>query len=233
VRQLIWKEWHEQSWKLAFGCIVLSAFALIGLRTRIIPDEEMVMWVCFPAMCLLPLLAATGLVPAERSDGTLESLAALPVTLRQILTVKTLTGLTLCAVPLLAAMLISLAIAGGREMDAFPMIAIYGRSMLTALALFVWFLALTVRLPTEARAAMVGIGVMFCWLMLSAGIAEGDMPLLSTVSPFSFVFNAQYTGIPTRQVPPLAINVLIETAIALALWSWAGRAIGKDVNSVG
>ena len=24
MRQLIWKEWHEQSWKLAFGCIVLN-----------------------------------------------------------------------------------------------------------------------------------------------------------------------------------------------------------------
>jgi ABC-type transport system involved in multi-copper enzyme maturation permease subunit len=233
VRQLIWKEWHEQSWKLAFGCIVLAAFAAIGLRTRIIPDEEMVMWVCFPTLGLLPLLAATGLVPAERNDGTLESLAALPVSLRKILAVKTLTGLTLCAVPLLTAMAVSLLIAEGREMTAFSMIVIYGRSALTALALFIWILALTVRLPTEARAAMLGIGVLFCWIMLSTGIAEGDLALLSTISPLSFVFNIDFhTGSP-RQLPPFEINVLVEGVIAVALWLWAGRAIAKDVNSVG
>jgi len=234
VRQLIWKEWHEQSWKLAFGCIVLGAFALIGLRTRIIPDEEMVMWVCFPAMCLLPLLAATGLVPAERNDGTLESLAALPVTWRQILAVKTLTGLILSAVPMLTAMAVSLLVAGGREITAFTMFNIYVQSLLTAIALFAWIFAATVRLPTEARAAMVGIGVSLCWIMLSAGMFENDLALLSTISPFSFVFYAEYHAAPrTQQVPPFAINVLVEAAIATALWLWAGRAIGKDVNAVG
>jgi ABC-type transport system involved in multi-copper enzyme maturation permease subunit len=234
VRQLIWKEWHEQSWKLAFGCIVLAAFAAIGLRTRIIPDEEMVMWVCFPALGLLPLLAATGLIPAERNDGTLESLAALPVTWRQILAVKTLTGVILCAVPLLVAMAVSLMIAGGREIPAFAMFNIYMQSLLTAIALFAWILAMTVRLPTEARAAMVGIGVSLCWIMLSGGMFENDLVLLSTISPFSFVFYAEYHAGPrTQQVPPFAINVLVEAVIAAALWMWTSRAIGKDVNAVG
>lgn len=233
MRQLIWKEWHEQSWKLAFGCIVLSAFAAIGLRTRIIPDEEMVMWVSFPAMGLLPLLAATGLIPAERSDGTLESLAALPVSMREIFIVKTITGLTLCAVPMIVAMIVSLMIAGGREITAFTMFNIYMQSLLTAIALFAWIFAATVRLPTEARAAMVGIGVAICWLMVSAGCAEQERgPLLSMISPFSFVFNTNYSFV-TRSAPPFLLNVLVEAAIAVSLWIWASRAIGKDVNAVG
>ena len=39
MHSLLWKEWHEQSWKLGFGCVVLGALALIGLHSRIIADE--------------------------------------------------------------------------------------------------------------------------------------------------------------------------------------------------
>ena len=234
MRQLIWKEWHEQSWKLAFGCIVLSAFAGIGLRTRIILDQEMILWVCMPAMCLLPLLAATGLIPAERSDGTLESLAALPVSLRKIFVVKTMTGLILCAVPLLAAMAVSLAIAGGRELPAAVIVGIYGMVIVSSLSLFMWMLALTIRLPTEARAAMVSIGLLMCWAMVSAGLMEAGPPVLCTLSPFAFVFEylvVHRTGEPVP--PPLILNILAQAVIGAVLWICAARAISKDVNSVG
>src|SRR5689334_8801214 len=41
MRSLLWKEWHEQSWKLAFGCVVLAALAVIGLRARVVADDTM------------------------------------------------------------------------------------------------------------------------------------------------------------------------------------------------
>ena len=74
MRMLIWKEWHEQSWKLGFGCIVLASFSLIGLRARTTSDEMIVMCVCIMGVGLLPILSSTGLVPAERSEGSLEAL---------------------------------------------------------------------------------------------------------------------------------------------------------------
>ena len=39
VRRLLWKEWREQRWKLGFGCLLLAAFALVGLRSRAVADE--------------------------------------------------------------------------------------------------------------------------------------------------------------------------------------------------
>src|ERR1700722_7547165 len=112
MSSLTWKEWHEQSWKLGFGSLVLVALALIGLHSRIIDDESMVMFVCFLGVILLPVLSSTGLVPAERSEGSLESLLALPITSRRILVAKTAMGLLLCAAPLLLAGLISILTAG-------------------------------------------------------------------------------------------------------------------------
>jgi hypothetical protein len=41
MRSLIWKEWHEQRWQLAFGCVMLMSFAAIALRARLVSDETM------------------------------------------------------------------------------------------------------------------------------------------------------------------------------------------------
>src|SRR6185437_11506303 len=79
MRSLLWKEWREQSWKLVFGSLILAAFAFIGLHARIVADELLLQWVCLLAVALLPVLASTGLVPAERDDGTLETLFSLPI----------------------------------------------------------------------------------------------------------------------------------------------------------
>src|SRR5579872_3529215 len=116
MSSLLWKEWHEQRWKLAFGCIILAAFALIGLRARIIADQMLLTWVCLMGVLLLPVLASTGLVPAERGEGTFESLLPLPISPKRILLAKTIMGMLLCAAPLAAAGIVSLLIAGGREM---------------------------------------------------------------------------------------------------------------------
>ena len=233
MRQLIWQEWHDQSWKLAFGCIVLSAFAFIGLRTRIIADEEMLLWVCFPAIGLLPLLAATGLVPTERSDGTFETLAALPVPMRTIVWLKIAVGLLLCIVPLLVTMVISIAFVGGREINASAIIAFFLRSMLSSSALFVWMFAATIRLPTEARAEMVSIGVLLCWLMASVGMAVAHYSWLSTISPLSFSFNwkgfnGEHQGFA---VASLGVNLLVEAALVAALCAWATHAVSKEPSA--
>ena len=66
MRQLIWKEWREQGWKLGFFSVVLAAFTFIGLRTRIVPDEEMLRIAVNPAAFLLPLLIGRSLIPAAR-----------------------------------------------------------------------------------------------------------------------------------------------------------------------
>ena len=42
IRKLLWKEWHEQRWKAAFGCVILMAFTAIGLKTRLVPDEVII-----------------------------------------------------------------------------------------------------------------------------------------------------------------------------------------------
>ncbi|MGA2233069.1 MAG: ABC transporter permease [Tepidisphaeraceae bacterium] len=218
---LIWKEWHEQRWKLGFGCLVLSALAAIGLRARILPDETMVEWVCFLGLALLPILSSTGLIPAERADDTFESLLALPVAPWRILVAKTLMGLLLCAGPMILAALVSVAIAGNREMSSADMLYFYARSTFTTLSLFIWMLALTAQLPSETRAGLLAMGLLVFWLLATAGLVQPSVPLLAfAVSPFAFVYR---DADPAGNAPTLLVNLAVQVAILSLLWLWTTR----------
>jgi hypothetical protein len=188
MRSLLWKEWHEQAWKLGFGCIVLAALAAIGLHARIVSDETMAMAVCFVAMVLLPVLASTGLVAAERGEGSFDSLIALPVSPVRILLANTIMGLLLCTGPLLVAAVVSLLATHQREITAGSMIVLYARSALATVALFIWMLALTIRLPTETRAALLATGVLIAWIIATIGLSHNTVPpWLKAISPLASV----------------------------------------------
>src|ERR1700733_14597713 len=222
MRKLLWKEWHEQSWKLGFGCIVLAALALIGLRSRIVADETMVMWVCLLGVGLLPVLASTGLLPAERAEGSFEMLLSLPVDPRRILIAKTLMGIALCVGPMAVAAIVSVLAAGGRELSAVAMLDLYACSTLTMLSLFVWMLALTARLPNEARAGLLALGILIFWLLATEGLTYPSLPsALFSVSPIAFV----YRSTPKFEAPPppFLLIVVVQLAIAAALLGWASN----------
>ncbi len=216
--KLLWKEWHEQAWKLGFGCVVLAAMALIGLRSRVLPDETMIMWVCFIGLLLLPILAVTGLIPAERAENSFESLLALPVHPRKILAAKTLMGMLLVALPLIAAGAVSFVVAANRELPTAAIVLHYVRFILSALCLFMWMLALTARLPNETRASLLSIGVLILWAMASG--------ITGYLSPLTFIHRPGFFEVPYK----LPVLILVQLAIAIVLWFWTSMRLVAPVE---
>ena len=225
MRKLIWKEWHEQSWKLAFGCIVLSAFAVIGLRSRIVADLALVSYVCAIGVLILPITSATGLFPAERAEGSFESLIAMPIQPWKILLAKTISGVVLCAGPLAVAAVFSVWIAGDRETPAEEVLALYEQSALSSVSLLVWMMAFSIRLPNEGRAALLSMGVLVIWGVITWSMFHSeylrDTHALAftrwiSVTPFGWFFVISYE-------PPagysLAVNALIQGTILVAVWA--------------
>jgi hypothetical protein len=245
MRQLIWKEWHEQRWKLGFGCIVLCAFAMIGLRTRAVPDESIMIGTCALGVLLLPILAAAGLIPAERGEGTLRTLLALPVAPWKVLMAKMRLGAVLCAGPILAAAVVSVLLTRGREVSEATTWMIYLRSTATALSLFAWMVCLTTRSSSEGRGTALAVGVLVFWLLATAGLrfqgahwywywnssyayrSPRVVPLavdfLWPLSPFFFVFAPPEV--------PLAAGVGAQSIIAILLGLFAVRAITREDRS--
>jgi hypothetical protein len=231
MRSLFWKEWHEQRWKLAFGSLILAAFALIGLRARIVADSVLLEWVCVLAVMLLPVLASTGLLPAERSDGTLPTLLALPVDPRIIFIVKTLTGILLCGGPLIVAGAVSVAVAGWREMSSISMIDFYLRTLAVALTLFFWMFALTIRLPSETRAALTTMGILIGWSIITLGLAEvwrndHESTVLWIISPFVYFVSLEGQTLPF----PLSLAMLLQAIVAGILLFWAARQLAAEAE---
>ncbi|HZL35288.1 MAG TPA: ABC transporter permease [Tepidisphaeraceae bacterium] len=224
MRSLLWKEWHEQRWKLAFGSLILGAFAGVGLHARVIADENLLEMVCFLAVLLLSVMSSTGLVPAEREEGTMRMLLALPVRPSLVFSIKMLIGVLLCVVPLIFSALVSIAIAGGREISTASILALHARTLAATLSLYFWMLALTVRLPTEARASLIAIGVLIIWMMLTLGLLAGEdwhrpgiLSRLMALDPFVFLAGFPHTG----WVVSLALAACVQATIALALCLWA------------
>ena len=232
MRSLLWKEWHEQRWKLAFGSVILGAFALIGLRARVVADELLLQWLCFLAVTLIPVLASSGLVAFEREEGTFESLLSLPVAPRRVFLVKTVMGVLMTAGPIVVAMAVSLLVAGGREITTGAMTAMFLGSLAAALSLFFWMFALTVRLPTETRASLIAMAVLIMWLIVTLGLRQASgislveypqgMPKAAP-SPLwvtcPFVFLIAPRGVTSGL---LTAAVFVQAAIAAALVLWAG-----------
>ena len=225
MRRLIWKEWHEQRWKLGFGCVILTAFAAIGLRSRLVPDEMLLMAVALIGATLLPVLSSMGLVAPERSDGSLHTLLALPVRAREILVAKTLMGVALCAGPMVTAMAASLLVAGGREMANQSIVDFYLMSILAILSLFMWMFAVSAHLPTEARAGLMGLAVVVCCGVVAGGVTMEVTPTwLWSACPWIFLFANQLH----LSVASLGTSIGLQSVIAVGLWLWTARQLRTE-----
>lgn len=231
MRSLIWKEWREQSWKLGFSCVVLGAFALIGLRARVTADESLIMWACCIGIAMLPVLASSGLVPAERSERSFESLLALPISSRKILLAKIVIGVMLCVVPLAVAGAISMAMAAGREMDGAAIAGLYGRSMLTSICLLAWMMALTIQLPNETRAGLIAVGIFIIWMLATAGLVWTRSDYFFALSPICFLFHRQ---IPQQTWPsapiPWLLGLIYQGLLCILLWWWAASRLAGQTE---
>jgi ABC-type transport system involved in multi-copper enzyme maturation permease subunit len=227
-RSLVWKEWHEQRWRLWFGVFLVGMFTLIGLRTRIMPDEQIVILTIMIGGMGLPLMVAMGLVAAERAEGTIVRLMALPVPPWKVIAAKGLVGGMVCLAPIFTSAAIAMLMAGDRELSWSELVGLYAMAIGVTLAMFSWLTAASVRQPSEARAAMWGIGVVAFWSVVIALSAmwqtseATDVELWTAASsPFGFILLKDGS-------PPRAIVVGIQLVSLAALWWWSGKRIGKS-----
>jgi ABC-type transport system involved in multi-copper enzyme maturation permease subunit len=230
IRQLLWKEWREQRWKLAFGVVILVGFTAVGLRTRILPDDAVVTLGAGFGGIAFALLAVMGTVAADRYEGTLGQLLALPVRSWVVLLVKTVVGLAVCLGPLVAASILAVFTVGGREVSVSAMGDRYLVCAALATALFIWALAFGIRQPSEARAALAALGVGAAWLlsMVLLEIARQSSAPVIKVAADGLGYLSPFGASYWRTWP--SGHLLVQAAIAVALWLWAARRFSRPVG---
>jgi ABC-type transport system involved in multi-copper enzyme maturation permease subunit len=173
----------------------------------------------------------TGLVPAERAEGSFESLLAMPIAPWRILLAKTAMGILLCAGPLVAAAIVSAVISGQRKIPTIDILALYFRTILIAVALFTWMLAATSRLPSESRAAMLSVGVLILWWMITVALFSSHWlpPVILAISPLVMI--GENPGFFNQQMPLHAI-ALEQLTILVFVWFFALKPFARPVEAV-
>ena len=227
VASLLWKEWHEQRWKLAFGCVICMGMALIGTVTRVMPDVMVLMVAGMWSACLLPLFTVMGVFSAEWEDCTRPFLMGLPRAAMSVYLSKTGMGLVATFGPILGIGLIVAIMGRGRELMLYDVAQLTTKLMFIAFCWFVWMAFLSMRQPTEARAGMVALatlaGHFFCYIVvyqIARGVDKPRHPVLA-LSPVSFLPNA------FKREYDFIWVACVQLVICAVLLVWAGRRFAR------
>jgi ABC-type transport system involved in multi-copper enzyme maturation permease subunit len=224
MRSLLWKEWHEQRWKLAFSSLLLAGFTFFGLHARVVSDAAVLIASSSLAIVLLPLLVGAVMVAPERETGTLQTLMALPANPLSILGAKTVVGLVACIVPILVTCLVALIVSAGREMLASTIVSVFATSLFTTLSLFFWMFSTTMRSPGETRSTLLALGVLIGWMMITLGLAELYRSNPSLAEGLGIIDPFYFFGISTElKLTMVPQAIIAQTVVAGLLWFWAAR----------
>jgi hypothetical protein len=115
------------------------------------------------------------------------------------------------------------------------MLLFYAGSLVTTLSLFFWMLALTIRLPSETRAALLGVGILILWMMATVGLAYPSVPrLVMVISPFALVYRVvnetdgpgSINSLPSiNEVFFVVVTLAAQALIVRLLWAYASRRV--------
>jgi ABC-type transport system involved in multi-copper enzyme maturation permease subunit len=79
LKAILWKEWREQRWKLAFGTVMLLFFTGSFLAARVTSNKETVLIICGFGGILLTIYSAMGVFAPEHINRTKNFLISKPV----------------------------------------------------------------------------------------------------------------------------------------------------------
>jgi ABC-type transport system involved in multi-copper enzyme maturation permease subunit len=192
-RSLLWKEWREHRWILAFlvaGCLLVPLGFLVIYREWGAGVAGVAVMVCagVPATAMF---VGAAIAARERSQRTLGFMQALPASMKKAAAAKLLVACTTVIAPALLASLI-LAIPyffrtfrsaywlsdldldrGQDELITLGICALFSGA--AAVSLLIWMAAAGVNLVDELRAGAIGllvIALMWGAIILAIGIAE-------------------------------------------------------------
>lgn len=205
-RNLFWKEWHEQKWKL----LALTSIALSVCVALLFQDLGNVAFSLFftnlAYAMLAPILMGMGVCSSEHASGVIQFVRAQPVSMRRVASVRWIAGACVLLTPLLcvsAICWIVICLVGQvgpqsvrtgaflqldstwRESSALFVLSLAG--MAACLNLYAWIVAVAVNQRTEFRAGLVGLIVTVA--MIFAGIGglsawDNHLPNISVSSLF-------------------------------------------------
>lgn len=232
IKPLIWKEWQEQRWKLAFGTVMLAFFTGALLAAGVTTDQEIVLVVVFLGGLILSLYSAMGVFAPERAGGTTTFLVSKPIAAWKVFICKWFFGWLNFVIPMLVcgfglAVVILANPQGGKFGIKFiAKVTLEGLCVTTAFYSMISCFA--PRKSSEAFVGFIGLIILFAIFLhlmiieVTLGLSpNGEYSFIKQmvlfVNPYTWVIFTDYTN------SDLNLNILIvEQIILLAITMWVG-----------
>lgn len=235
IRQIVWKEWHEQAWRFYFITLTFGLYTLIGIYSPLITDGVMIGFLLFVLTIPMPWLICMGVLIPDRQRESHRYLISLPISPRLIFLIKTVVGLCACLAPLAISLFIFVLFAGSRELTYSRIAFLF--LMMAALTVqnYIWTLSLSVRARSEAHVAVVGVILflslfIYFWYSFSL-IFDGEKIILAyglclhPFYPFLLLFyesiseSMSFSAFVYQSQFWILISVIsIQTLISIILW---------------
>jgi hypothetical protein len=237
TQALLWKEWTEHRWKLAFGTVMLASFGGARFAWGAISDRELIILVMGVGCLVLSVLNAMGTFAEEHSEGTTLFLAARPIAVGRVFLGKWMVGWINTVVPLLGCGL-TLGVWFGSSPDSGRVVRdlVPGTVAMTWIATLLYSLTccVTLRRGGPAGVALTGlfwVGAICLHATLSEtlrphashasplqvlGFFINPMMALAMISPPSWLKNASLPA-ATGMVEQVA---LLAVVLWVGLWNW-------------
>ena len=192
IKPLIWKEWHEQRWKLAFGTVMLLFFTGSFLAARIATQSEFLIVLWFFGGLILALYSAMGVFAPEWTGRTTTFLVSKPIAGWKIFACKWLIGWLNFAVPMIVCSLCLQFVSLG--WDAGNII----KGILASLSMATMFYSMTCCFaPRKSSEAMVGFVGLVVFFAMFLHLIIGQVTIIKT---------SYESGFPLLQQMVLLIN---------------------------
>jgi len=162
-RQLLWKEWRENLWKLVFCGAVSLAFTALLFRIRLFPDSQNCIAISFVQMLAVPVIYALDIFSGEMSNRTIHLLFKFPVPRWKIFFSKYLVCILGMSLVFLTTGGLMEVLGQGRETQIGFLFKSNSLFEMSALMIFSWFCVFAAQSRSEAGSLVAMFGVMIGW----------------------------------------------------------------------
>lgn len=165
-KELFWKEWRENLWKLIFCGVVSFGFVMLLFRIRLFPDAANCIAISFVQMFAVPVVYALDIFSGEMSNRTIHLLFKFPVARWKIFFNKYLVCvLGMCLVFAGTGLLMEV-MSQGRETEIGFLMKNNISFGISGLLLFTWFCVFGAQSRSEAGSLAAMFGVVIGWLII-------------------------------------------------------------------
>lgn len=186
-RQLFWKEWRENLWKLIFCGAVSLAFTALLFRIRLFPDAANGIVISFVQMLVVPVVYALDIFSGEMSSRTIHLLFKFPVPRWKIFFSKYLICMLEIGLIFAATGGLMEVMGQGREADIGFLLRHSLLLGLASLMVFSWFCVFAAQSRSEAGSLVALFGVMVGWGIVFFWASVCEQYWAAHFVPYSFI----------------------------------------------